>query len=174
MICLVPVSDATGAQVRYLVSRYGLTLDSFLPGCLDYSVLVMPLPDPKDAPTVAPNGASAVVPPKPVEPTAPPASDGPSDGADKDEDDEEQDKPEVPATPQVADDFLYAVHPALGIRDEFHRVSALIEDSVLSLRARRLQVEMIRRGEGLTPGQAVADNRAFPRIPSPVEVFRED
>ena len=71
-------------------------------------------------------------------------------------------------------DFCAAVLPTFRLRGEYHRVSALFEDTVLRLRAQRLPVEAFLRGAGKDLAKLVGERPGILGIDDPMRTVRED
>lgn len=155
MNCPVPAAQATAQQVKALTRRYGLTVDGFLRASLHFTELLMPaLPvsqatrsTPEVLPTGAPDG-DRVLPVGEAGATLPPP----------------------PPDANFMMDFFRAALPAYDLPAEFRRVSAIVDDAVLNLRAKQVEVAAMRTAGGLGLGS----ERKVSTLADPTVVFWEN
>lgn len=136
-------------EVKAWTRRYGLTVDEFLRASLHFTELLLPtLPlswAPSLTPTPVPTSESAV----------PSATPGPAEA--------------TPPPPDFMLDFFRAALPAYASCADYHRVSAIIDDAVLNLSAKHMEVASMRTASGLRLGEA----RMISTLADPLTVFGE-
>lgn len=151
----VPVAKTTAQDLKVLTGRYGLTLEEFLRASLHFSELLMPTLPVAEAPKVLLVPASEEAPvlalgePAPArEPVVPPPP---------------------PPSPDFLVDFFRAVQPIYELQPEFGRVSAMVDDAILNLRAQHVAVASMRSGQPI----GFDDERKVGTLADPTVVLSE-
>lgn len=129
-------------QVRALTRRYGLTFDGYLRASLHFTELLMPTLPVVQAINGSPNQGKT--PPPEAITQLPLAGSGaasaqPADGT----------STSPPPALDFLQNFLHAALPEYKLIADFHRVSAIIDDAVMNLRAKRMEVSAMLTASGL-------------------------
>lgn len=142
-------------MISTLVTRYGMSLDSFLRANLHFARVVMPEFPLARAPAEPDASATSPVPPEST-----------ANGFAR--------EARVPSNPVgFLADFCAAVLPTFSACPEYHRVSALFDDTVLGLRAQRLSVEAFNRERGTDLKRLTGAHRRIQDIVDPTTMVRE-
>jgi len=138
-----------------LTVRYGLTLEEFLRVALHFTELLMPtLPVPA-SPKVLPVPAPVEAPVLALGETVPAP--------------EPVEAPTPPSAPDFLVDFFRAVQPCYDLQPDFGRVSAMVDDAILNLRAQHVGVASMRSGQPI----GFDDKRKVGTLADPTKVLTE-
>ncbi len=170
MLCPLRAAETTSNELKLLMATYGLTLEELLRDSLDFVDLVMP----GELDSVSLSASSSLSSaPSPAAPAVEHAcassvlghvSDNAAHGAAKCA---AHSTASVP--PDFLVDFCHAVLPMHRMRTEIHRVSAILEETVLHVRAQRLRIEAFG-----SASQAVAVRRKIDTYMDPATTVHEE